>query len=486
MKILLSILFAICCFFTNSYSQNLCIISISPNDTSVCIGQPVEVVVQANLIDSNQSSNFNSNSIPSGWFVEGGYSFASSCGLSPSGSNYYWSSTAGAIEPQIRTAVYDVTCGGVISFEMLYAEQAGPAPCEGPDQLNEGVALQYSIDGGTNWTTIEYYIPDGTITNTILTSSLTVVSGPTPFTSWNSFSVEIPPLALTTSTQFRWFQPVSSGSGFDNWGLDNILINASGAPCSPQTVFQWSNGIGNQDTALIVPITDTTFTIQVYDTSGNFQCESTPFTINVFDQGLTMQNMQNICSGSSYSIGTNVYNTSGSYIDTLISLLTGCDSLVNTQLTVISLDTTVTLLNDTLFSNQLGVNYSWINCATNQEISTLNYILPQINESYKLILSDTICSIQKSCFTVVGLGVEQNSDNVFLISPNPTNDFFIVQYSDNGPLKYSINSFSGAVIVEGIIQDKYTKIDVSNLSVGSYIIKFSNNGIENTRIFTKI
>ncbi len=231
------------------------------------------------------------------------------------------------------------------------------------------------------------------------------------------------------------------------------------------------------------------FSNTIYYVKDKLCNESNDYTqveIQVSTQNITI-NPQNICLGSSITIGNSIYNSTGNYFDTLTSIISGCDSLVNTQLTVISLDTTVTLLNDTLFSNQLGVNYSWINCVTNQEISTLNYILPQINESYSLNLSDTICSIQKPCFTVVGLGIEQNTNNTFLISPNPTNDFFIVQYSENGPLNYSINSFSGSVIVEGIIQDKYTQIDVSNLSVGSYIIKFSNHlGIENTKILIKI
>ncbi|MFN6086640.1 MAG: hypothetical protein ACK476_17135 [Fluviicola sp.] len=228
-------------FTLNASAQSLCTITISPVDTTVCPGSPVQVTVLANLINGNQSFNFNSASIPPGWSAAGGTSFSTPCGPNPSGSAYYWASTAGTLVPQINTAAYDVSCGGIISFDMVYAVQGGASPCEGPDQLNEGVALQYSSDGGVTWTTIEYYAPDGTILPTISTSTTSVAFGPTPFTTWSSFTVVIPPGALTSTTQFRWFQPNSSGSAFDNWGIDNVLINASGAPCGSQAVLQLSN-----------------------------------------------------------------------------------------------------------------------------------------------------------------------------------------------------------------------------------------------------
>ncbi len=286
MKKIIYTLLGISCFSFSALSQ-LCTITISPVDTTVCPGSPVQVTVVANLVNGNQSFNFNSASIPPGWSAAGGTSFATPCGPNPTGSAYYWASTAGALVPQINTATYDVSCGGIISFDMVYAVQGGTAPCEGPDQLNEGIALQYSSDGGLTWTTITYYGPDGVIYTTIQTSTASVAFGPTPFTSWSSFTTPIPPGAMTSNTTFRWFQPNSSGALYDNWGIDNVLINASGAPCGAQAVLSWSNGIGNQDTAIIVPSADTTFTIQVFDTAGNYMCESAPYTINVFDDGMT-------------------------------------------------------------------------------------------------------------------------------------------------------------------------------------------------------
>jgi len=104
-----------------------------------------------------------------------------------------------------------------VCFEMRYAIQGQPSPCEGPDLPTEGVYLQYSIDGGTTWVQLDYYSPafSGFGTNT-------------PLTSWGQYQALLPVAALTSSTKFRWQQGVNSSPLFDNWGLDNIFIGDSG------------------------------------------------------------------------------------------------------------------------------------------------------------------------------------------------------------------------------------------------------------------
>ncbi len=297
----------------SAYSQtNLCSITITPSDTTICPGDSVHVVAVANLINSNQSFNFNGGALPPGWTAGGATTFTAPCGANPSGTPYYWASTSSGV-PNITTAAFDISCGGYITFDMVYAVQGGASPCEGPDEMDEGVALQYSTDGGTTWTTIYYYVPDGTTTTTISTSSTSVAFGATPFTTWGTFNVQIPTGAQTTNTMFRWFQPNSSGSCCDNWGLDNIFINASGAPCGATAVLDWSNGIGDVDDYWVVPYGDSTFTCDVYDTAGNYQCTSLPVTIHLYNDILNY-NLQDFAY--SYCPTTNpsvqVTNISGS------------------------------------------------------------------------------------------------------------------------------------------------------------------------------
>ena len=46
------------------------------------------------------------------------------------------------------------------------------------------------------------------------------------YTSWTGISESIPVAAQTEDTSFRWLQVSHSGSSFDNWGLDNVVIES--------------------------------------------------------------------------------------------------------------------------------------------------------------------------------------------------------------------------------------------------------------------
>lgn len=269
---------------------NYCNITVSPLTSNICPGDSVLITVEASLLPGGQSFNFNGATLPSGWSTSGTSYFSSPCGTSPDGTPYFWAGTAGTSGyPNITTDAFDVSCpGGFITFDMVYAVQGGPTPCEGPDLENEGVAIEYSIDGGLTWITILYYRPDGTILTYVPTTSGASASGPTPFTTWNNYTVNIPPAAQTASTKFRWYQYSSSTSCCDNWGLDNIIINAYGQPCSDTYNLVWSNGL-SADSAYITTSVDTSFTIDVYDISGNLQCTSSQININVYDDNLTYQ-----------------------------------------------------------------------------------------------------------------------------------------------------------------------------------------------------
>jgi gliding motility-associated-like protein len=274
---------------SNSAYNQFCFVSVNPLDTTICPGDSVPVVAFGSVLGSGQAFNFNTGTFPSGWSSTGDSFFTSPCLPSPDGTPYYWAATTtGNANPSVTTPAFDINCpGGTINFDFIYAVQGGSIPCEGPDEEDEGMALQYSINGGTTWITIEYYQPDGQILPAISTSSAQAANGATPFTVWNSMSVPIPAAANTTSTMFRWFQQNPTPGGCcDNWGLDNIVINGTGGNCNTSVVLLWSNGLtGTNNT--IHPIADSTFTVSVYDTLGNLQCTSTPVMIHVYNDVLT-------------------------------------------------------------------------------------------------------------------------------------------------------------------------------------------------------
>lgn len=233
--------------------------------------------------------NFN-NSLPPGWQTTGTTSFGSPCGSSIDGTPYYWASTSVGT-PSITTSPINTSCGGEIRFDLVYAVQGGPSPCEGPDQLNEGVLVQYSTDNGANWADIVYLVPDGTTAPHLNNSATPATTGPTAFTQWNTLTFPLPYSAISNSTLFRWIQPNSSGSCCDNWGLDNIKFNDNN--CS-NNLITWDNG-STQNNITVTPTSDTTIYFQVFDSLGVLQCTDS-IQIDVLTPGF--DNLVNLVNGN--------------------------------------------------------------------------------------------------------------------------------------------------------------------------------------------
>jgi len=200
--------------------------------------------------------NFNSGS-PQGWqFTQAVTIGNNTCGVpSPDGSNFMWMGDASVNPRDMTTVPFDLTLGGTVCFDMRYAVQADASPCEGPDEPDEGVYLQYSTDNGATWNTINYFDPDGGYNNTL--------------TSWNQYCFVIPPGAQTAATMIRWHQDDVSGAEYDHWGIDNITITLN----DPNYIITWphdgySYGFGSSggnNPNLVSPQTTTTYTVQISD-----------------------------------------------------------------------------------------------------------------------------------------------------------------------------------------------------------------------------
>lgn len=432
-------------FFVGSVNaQTTCVVTVNPLDTTICPGDSAFITASANLLGAGQAFDFNNAALPAGWNASGGTAFSAPCGPSPSNTPYYWASTTTSGNPGISTAGFDVTCGGVVTFDMVYAVQGGSAPCEGPDEGDEGVSLQYSIDGGVTWITIVYYSPGGyeLPANPFTSGGVLPPGNITPYTSWSSFSVTIPPGALTTNTMFQWVQESpTSGTCCDNWGIENVVINATGPPCGSNTVINWSNGLMDTTSFYAVPTGDTTFVAYVYDSTGtNLQCISDTINVNVYDGifNYTLPNTAGVyCPDDSALVEvTNVTNallpmsyswstgstTSSSYIsangvapDTItyyVDITDGCGFTVtdSVDLTVVQYlsinsfnvtDQVNCTPNGAAQANVTGaigaINYTWTDTAGNV-ISTSNPLTGVSTGWYYLDVTDNVCNTSDSVF----------------------------------------------------------------------------------------
>ncbi|MFH0909528.1 MAG: Calx-beta domain-containing protein, partial [bacterium] len=116
--------------------------------------------------------------------------------------NSLWFSDAGSRFAATRSL--DTSDGGPMSFWLRFGY--GSSPWETADLPGEGVVVESSTNGGTSWLEIGRY-------------------DTTNFYSWTYVSMAIPVAAQGPVVRFRWRQLSHSGTSFDHWALDNVMIS---------------------------------------------------------------------------------------------------------------------------------------------------------------------------------------------------------------------------------------------------------------------
>jgi len=240
------------------YAQQDCqVTAISSADGVVC-GD--EVILSAEGIEGLPFylNDFNDGTFGDAWTAtDNALTSNDICGPGPDDTTYFWSSQGG-IPRHLTTAQMNLPCGGQICFDMKMATQGVTAPCEGPDQPNEGIYLQFSTDNGVTWNDIEYFDPYGQ-----------TYAGD-PYTQWDQYCFAIPGAAVSSQTQFRWFQTNYSGYNYDHWGLDNIEVTLN-CPLDDWWM-EWSTG-ETGESITVSPNTPTDYTVTL--TNGVLSCQDT-------------------------------------------------------------------------------------------------------------------------------------------------------------------------------------------------------------------
>lgn len=247
-------------------------------DTMLCIGDSTFLtMIPVQTFEDNFDGTVPN---PDLWDNVGDGTFNTDCG-SVSGSALHFD----GFTREAETVDFNTTSGGTITFDLIIG--SGFSPCEEADP-GEDVILEYSLDGGLNWILIDTYIT-------------------TDFGSFTQVVANIPPGAMSSATRFRWSQPDNSGSGSDNWAIDNVVVEIGSTLTPGSYTSEWFDSgsqIGSLDSVLVKPTATTTYN---YVFTDNFSSCSVSSTITVqVSQGFTLSSTANdtVCLGSVFPMST--------------------------------------------------------------------------------------------------------------------------------------------------------------------------------------
>lgn len=152
-------------------------------------------------------------------------------------------------------------------------------------------------------------------------------------------------------------------------------------------------------------------------------------------------------------------------------------SYMVTKGSLVSVDNTLTVNASTLTSNMENANYQWIDCSTNLPLtSEVNQSFsPTTSGSYAVEVTVGSCTEQSACVDFTSLGTEAFKLNSINIYPNLTSSILTIEHSLNDDLMFELFSIQGKKILQNILTEKRSKLNVSQFPKGSYFVRLTQN-----------
>ncbi|MCW3072438.1 MAG: hypothetical protein JWO44_2328 [Bacteroidetes bacterium] len=310
-----------------------------------------------------------------------------------------------------------------------------------------------------------------TINLTILNSSASTQS----VTACNSYTA---PGGNTYTISGTYMDTIPNMAGCDSVMTINLTIINSSA--STQAITSCNN--------YTVPSGSQTYTASgmYMDTIPNMAGCDSVMTIN-----LTIINSsastQSITACDSYTVpsGNQTYTASGTYMDTIPNMA-GCDSIMTINLTINTVNVSVTASAGTLTANAAAAGYQWIDCSTNLPLAgeTAQAFTATADGMYAVVVTENSCTDTSACFTIVGTGVNENllASRISLY-PNPTQGQFTIACSDKQEklLVEIVNTLGETVQSELMTGAQLSNFNIAG-TAGMYFVKISNGAGENAMI----
>lgn len=229
-----------------------------------------------------------------------------------------------------------------------------------------------------------------------------------------------------------------------------------------------------------------TYSWQGYDytTAGEYMasyvtvtgCDSI-YTLNLtVNPSYSFAEDQYICEGESYNWQGTDYTTGGTYSARFTSI-NGCDSIYNLNLTVNSVDVSITANDTVITANAIGAAYQWLSCDdafAPLSGETMQSYTPVENGHYAVMVTQGSCSDTSDCIPISKSGIDFFSAEGMTIYPNPVSDELIIEIKGNQKkMVFEILNSTGQMVYKGNILQK-TAVNTSKFTSGIYLVKIES------------
>jgi hypothetical protein len=232
-----------------------------------------------------------------------------------------------------------------------------------------------------------------------------------------------------------------------------------------------------------------------YSQSGNYQtiltsqsgCDSTINTQLTVLSPLVTSEQQTICEGNYLVYNGDTLTIEADY-DYVFQAQNGCDSTHTIQLTIENaLNPIITETDGILSSSALGDNFQWIDCNNNLQINgaITNQFTPINDGNYAVEVTNNQCAWMSDCYTFSTVSLTQiNEEGAYFVYPNPA----VNAISINIPNGKSITSIIiadelGRMVKKFANDEIHSSLNISDLENGFYIIHIDEKGTETTLEF---
>ncbi|MEX2485692.1 MAG: SBBP repeat-containing protein [Brumimicrobium sp.] len=188
------------------------------------------------------------------------------------------------------------------------------------------------------------------------------------------------------------------------------------------------------------------------------------------------------CDNYTWIDGNSYTSSNNTATDTLTNVA-GCDSIITLDLTINTVDVSVTNNDPTLTSIATGASYQWINCNNNDSLisgETNQSFTPVENGSYAVIVSQNGCTDTSSCYAVVTVSLDMTKDNKsFIVAyPNPSTGVFNIEYNSAQKAVYILTDVHGKTIETGDLVNGKHQVFLNKQPNGIYFLHVAGSTLK--------